>query len=129
MYKQNPVDVDSNGCWIWNRARSTAGYGRVWQGGRIVQAHRLYYERKNGKIGEGLELDHLCRVHACVNPDHLEPVTHAENMRRSKNVKLTASQVSEILGLKGKLSQPKIARKYGIGHTAVHMIHTGQAWA
>lgn len=44
--------------------------------------HRYSYERAEGPVPAGLELDHLCRVRSCVNPEHLEPVTHRENMRR-----------------------------------------------
>jgi hypothetical protein len=54
------------------------GYGKY--SGR--QAHRVVYETLAGPVPDGLELDHLCRQKACVNPQHLEPVTHRENMRR-----------------------------------------------
>jgi len=47
-----------------------------------VQAHRLCYELLVGKIEDGLQVDHLCRIHNCVNPDHLEPVTQRENIVR-----------------------------------------------
>lgn len=75
---------DANGCWIWRLSRDKQGYGQYPTGtrGRHKRAHRVVYERLRGPIPAGLELDHLCRVHACVNPDHLEPVTHAENMAR-----------------------------------------------
>lgn len=72
---------EETGCWVWQRSTSR-GYGYVTRGGRCVPAHRWYYEHLVGPIPEGLELDHLCRNPPCVNPDHLEPVTHAENMRR-----------------------------------------------
>lgn len=73
-------------CWFWTGAKSKvplgAGYGHFHSGERQVKAHRFAYELLVGPIPEGLELDHLCRVRKCVNPAHLEPVTHAENIRR-----------------------------------------------
>lgn len=67
-------------CWIWQGFTSESGYGQV---GRNQRAHRVMYEALRGPIPAGLELDHLCRVPPCVNPAHLEPVTRAENNRRS----------------------------------------------
>ena len=70
-------------CWLWTSSLTTCGYGTFWTGSRRSAAHRWAYERFIGPIPEGMELDHLCRVRHCVNPAHVEPVTHAENMRRS----------------------------------------------
>ena len=69
-------------CWIWTAAKSTAGYGMTWNGKTVVGAHVFAYQQLVGPIAEGLHLDHLCRVPLCVNPQHLEPVTPGENVRR-----------------------------------------------
>lgn len=73
---------DESGCWEWQAYRNHAGYGQVGLNGRLALAHRAVYEALVGPIPEGMSLDHLCRNPPCVNPEHLEPVTHAENMRR-----------------------------------------------
>ena len=70
-------------CWIWAAGRMKDGYGRLRIGPRrAVLAHRFAYEQLRGPIPESAELDHLCRVPSCVNPEHLEPVSHRENCRR-----------------------------------------------
>jgi hypothetical protein len=73
---------DSTGCWLWTGARNAKGYGAIKVDGSTKLAHRVAFELLVAPIGDGLELDHLCRTPACINPDHLEEVTGAENSRR-----------------------------------------------
>lgn len=68
-------------CWLWIGGHD-GRYGHFWDGDHRVMAHRWSYTALVGPVPDGLELDHLCRVTMCVNPAHLEPVTHRENMHR-----------------------------------------------
>lgn len=72
------------GCWIWQGAVDRDGYGRVKLAGKNRLAHRAFYEELVEPIPNGLTLDHLCRNRACVNPEHLEPVPLATNIRRGE---------------------------------------------
>lgn len=80
---------DGGDCWPWLGTTTSTGYGLfgVPREDRTVGAHRYAYELVVGPIPTGLELDHLCRVRNCVNPAHLEPVTHAENLRRGREAR------------------------------------------
>jgi hypothetical protein len=69
-------------CHIWTSSLTPDGYGRIQIGGRTIRAHRATYTERHGAIPDGLQIDHLCRQKACVNPDHLEAVTSKENTRR-----------------------------------------------
>jgi hypothetical protein len=84
--------VAESGCWLWT-GWSANGYGLVAVRGRTRMAHRVVYEAVRGPIPGGLQLDHLCCIKGCVNPDHLEPVTAAENQRRAaaQRVRRTAT--------------------------------------
>lgn len=93
-------------CWIWQRHVGQNGYGYT---GRHDAAHRVFYERHNGPIPKGLEIDHLCSVRACVNPEHLEPVTRTTNARRGKATHITMAQARQI----------RILRAEGLTHQAI----------
>jgi hypothetical protein len=69
-------------CHYWLSGCDHYGYGIVHKDGRQQKAHRVAWERENGPISPGLTIDHLCRNPSCVNPNHLEPVSQAENVRR-----------------------------------------------
>jgi hypothetical protein len=84
MKPRHPIFTEDSatGCWEWQGSRSRSGYGRWRVGDKLQQAHRVLYEEFVGPIPDGLDLDHLCRNRACVNPGHMEPVTRQENCQR-----------------------------------------------
>jgi hypothetical protein len=119
-------------CWVWYGPLNGNGYGLAYipefRKHRIM--HILFWERKHGRpVPPGLELDHLCRVRKCVNPDHLEPVTHAENGRRGLLAKLNRDQVEEIKRRKeAGESLRALARAFGCTATNIGYIVKGKSW-
>ena len=94
----------TDSCWVWKGAArkhglgNGGGYGRVGWRGTVLYAHRLAYELRVGPIAEGMTLDHLCGNRLCVRPDHLEPVSRGENVRRALKGK---PRCRRVLGVSG----------------------------
>jgi uncharacterized protein (DUF433 family) len=124
----------SSPCWIWNRhTNKKTGYALLssWYKnplGGSRYAHRYFYTLIKGPIPEGLQLDHLCRVRCCVNPNHLEPVTAKENCHRAS--KISTQQREEILELRRNgLLMKDIAAKYGVRIGCIEVIcRKGKVW-
>lgn len=75
---------DATSCWIWTGSRNRQGYGQLGVNGKYVRAHRWAYEQLRAPIDpDWLHIDHLCSNPPCVNPWHMEPVTHWINMWRA----------------------------------------------
>lgn len=87
---ESPWDFNGTPCWLWEGCKGIDGYGSMRFKGKPRRVHRVAYELWKGPIPEGLQLDHLCRVRACCNPAHLEPVTCKENVRRGDQGKYRA---------------------------------------
>jgi hypothetical protein len=113
-------------CWVWLRACDSHGYGSLWDKGRCLKAHRALYERHVGPVPDGLDLDHLCRNPPCVNPDHLEVVTRAENTRRGQAARLTAEDVRAIRA--SIETQVVLAAHYGVAQPTISKILRGETW-
>lgn len=79
------VEVSPGGCWLWTAALNHDGYAWFSVMGVACLGHRWSYERVHGRVPEGTELDHLCRVRRCVNPKHVEPVPHRVNVLRGES--------------------------------------------
>jgi len=78
----NLVQLGDSGCWEWKSAAEKRNYARFQVGGKMWLSHRYAYHVLIGPIPDGLVIDHLCRNPPCVNPAHLEAVTHRENTLR-----------------------------------------------
>jgi hypothetical protein len=71
-----------SGCWLWMGVLNGSGYARIRLGAHLIFVHRLFYEFYKKPIPAGLTVDHICRVRCCVNPAHMDVVTHRENCLR-----------------------------------------------
>lgn len=118
--KVSEREVGNLVCWEWMagvRGKSPHTYGCFWVLGDTKKAHRVAYEMVYGLIPEGLEIDHLCHNTLCVNPDHLEPVTHLENVRRG-NARLNGLRGQNLTHcVKGhKFDEDNVYRWHGRRH-------------
>lgn len=118
-----------SGCWIYSGRLDRDGYGQVKRAGRVALAHRLAYEDRNGPIPDGLVIDHLCGNRACINPEHLEAVTVAENARRGRQAKLDPDRVREIRRLaEHGATVHEMSRIYGVSRVTIRNVIHGRTW-
>lgn len=118
-------------CWICNRAKRR-GYARMSVNGRPnVAVHRYLYERANGPVPVGLELDHLCRQRDCVNPEHLQPVTTAVNSRRGRQAKLGWHGAFAVRAARRSttLTRLEIAEMVGVSKATIDAVLSGRFWS
>lgn len=89
----------NTGCWLWMAAMGSDGYGSFWndQHSQMMGAHRVAWLLFRGPIPPGLEVDHLCRVRSCVNPDHLRVVTKRENIFAPGSVAIAAKHAAQLV--------------------------------
>lgn len=113
-------------CWVWKGCPNHNTYGQVWLGKEKFYAHRASYMLFNEEIPEGLVVDHICHVKACINPNHLQAINQHDNVHRSKTTKLTKELVFEILASADGIQ--KLSEDYNITRTHVEAIRKGKRW-
>lgn len=137
------IPSDPSQCWIW-QGRLRVGYGSIQVANKERFAHRLSWELKNGPIPEGMDILHSCDNPPCVNPDHLRPGTHLDNMRemyakgrrkaasgeRNGNAKLTKAIVHAMRAEYRfrKITLKMLSVKYGISWGTAQRIIAGEIW-
>lgn len=117
------------GCWVWQRYTDPNGYARMSIAGKRPLAHRVFYERANGPIPAGMEIDHTCNNPSCVNPDHLVARTPEEHKRRHDFDSLSPDSIREIRSLFPAMTQAAIARKFNVDPSTVSRLVRGEIYA
>lgn len=112
--KNGPIHPELGRCWLWTGEPHHSGYGMFWisrNGKRNgLVAHKYAYEATGRSVPDGLVLDHLCRNRACVNPDHLEPVTNRVNVLRGEHPNVLTHRTG-VCRQGHALTNPKIDKK------------------
>ena len=117
-------------CWVFNGTLNDDGYATIKIGTRMKSAHRILFEHYNGPIIKPLELDHLCKKRSCVNPKHLEIVTHFVNVSRGKSCLLSEKEVIEIRTKykTGKWTCFELAEEYFVSKSNISAIIRQETW-
>lgn len=140
---RKPIDfkIDDNGCFICtSHAKGKWGHCIMGKDNKSIPVYRHVYEECFGEISEGLLVRHKCDNGSCINPEHLELGTQADNLKdmvdrgRSRkgtkhhNTKLTENDIVAIKENKDKLTNVKLAEKYGINVRQIYRIKSGERW-
>ncbi len=132
--------VSPAGCWEWQGALKSGGYGNIAELYGQNQAHRASYIHYVGPIPEGASLLHSCDNRRCINPAHLRPGTYSENQREAyqrgrrfpkvgstnANAKLTEEQAKAII--LDHRTNVAVAREYGVSQSLISAVRVGTAW-
>lgn len=123
-HRGHEINGTPSACWIWTRTTPIEGrgYARKWafEDGRWrkVFVHRHYWEKFNGKVPDGLVLDHLCRQRICMRPGHLEAVTPAVNIDRGETVKIKNNELHQVAALRSYgFTIEDICKFYGVSRS------------
>lgn len=130
------VRMNEGGCWIWTGGMFREEYGAFHANGKTFRAHRWSLENIGRKpIPEGLMVRHLCNTTACVNPDHLEPGTHRQNMddviaartRKGDRAKITAADAVRIREMHANgMVQVAIGAAFGVSAKTISLVLSGK---
>lgn len=127
-------------CWLWSASTDTNGYGQIKHNGKAVTVHRFSYELHKGKIPKGNWYGTTCVMHKCdnprcVNPGHLILGTQQENLKDRDSKGRLASKINRKIAdeirrlyIPRKVSQYKLAKRYGISRSAVEDIIHNRTW-
>jgi transposase len=128
-------------CWEWNGHLDYKGYGRFWNGQKLIGAHRFAYLQEHGSLAEGLCVCHKCDVRRCCNPAHLIAGDYAFNNRDRKNkgrsaigekvgaAKLDAKQVRYIKRTYRPGKGVELANQFDVSHQTIYDIVNGRYWS
>lgn len=123
-WREQDTGYDSP-CWVWTGTTDALGYGKLTRDNVKWLAHRYFYAQRHGEPLPDT-LDHLCRVPACVNPDHLEPTSRGENIRRGIRATLTWDAVTDIRA--SSESNVALAKRHGVAACTISNVRAGRNW-
>jgi len=134
-------------CWRWtgNVYGKNRNYGTLWNGTRLIGAHRYSYELHVTSIPEGQEIRHKCDNPTCVNPAHLEVGTHLDNLddmnkrgRRTRGEQVKASSLTEenireirnsYIPYSRKFGEKSLSVKFGVSRCTIYHIVSRKSWS
>lgn len=116
-------------CWVWVRARTVDGYGKLRIARRDIMAHRFYYVLHRDELPSTMHIHHQCEIVECVNPWHLQAVEPAHHARIGSRLKLDYEAAESIRRMAERFHPSEIAAIYGVTQPHVYNILAGRKWA